>query len=63
MQGKRVYISEVNMVRTDCMNYDGDIDCKKCCKHGYIYSCPEPCEDYIDFCGHKDNEKGEDNNK
>lgn len=41
------------MVEVSCQNYDGDEDCQKCCKHGYIFSCPEDCPDYIDFFGHK----------
>lgn len=42
------------MFRTDCRNWDGDGDCSKCCKQGYIYSCSEPCEDYEGFRGQKD---------
>ena len=46
------------MIEYSCMNYDGDEDCHKCCKHGYIYGC-EDCEDYIDFFGHKHTVKNE----
>ena len=44
--------------RVDCMNYDGDDDCMKCCKRGYITICPEPCDDYVDFFGNKDEKEG-----
>ena len=37
------------MVRYDCLNYDGDEDCHKCCKHGFIFGC-ECCDDFEDFC-------------
>ena len=41
------------MIEKSCMNYDGDRDCNKCCKNGYIYDCPADCPDYVDFFGHK----------
>ena len=47
--------------RVDCMNYDGDEDCMKCCKRGYIFGCPEPCEDYVDFWGKTDGDKEAEN--
>ena len=43
--------------RVDCVNYDGDEDCMKCCKRGYIFGCPEPCEDFVDFWGNTDGDK------
>lgn len=45
------------MVEQSCMNYDGDEDCYKCCKHGIIYFCPNPCPDYVDFFGQNSQEK------
>lgn len=38
------------MIEYGCMNYDGDEDCHKCCKHGYIHGC-EGCKDYTDIFG------------
>ena len=49
------------MIEKGCMNYDGDDDCHKCCKQGYIFSCPDDCEDYINFFGHKHKKDGDDN--
>ena len=40
------------MIHTDCMNYDGDEDANKCCKHGYIFGCDPECEDYVNFFGY-----------
>ena len=40
------------MINIDCQYYDGDRDCNKCCKHGYIFGC-EGCDDYKDFFGIK----------
>jgi hypothetical protein len=40
------------MINMDCRYYDGDEDCNKCCKHGYIFGC-EGCDDYVDFFGNK----------
>ena len=37
------------MINSSCMNYDGDDDCKKCTVNGYIFSCPNPCKDYVGF--------------
>lgn len=39
-EGKR------QMFRTDCINWDGDGDCNKCTKYGYIFSCPELCDGF-----------------
>ena len=36
------------MIRSDCLNYDGDEDCHKCCKHGFIFGC-EGCNDCETF--------------
>ena len=36
------------MIRHDCLNYDGDEDCHKCCKHGFIFGC-EGCNDCETF--------------
>ena len=41
------------MIEKSCMNYDGDEDCNKCCKNGYIFDCPADCPDYEDIFGHK----------
>ena len=51
-------------VEESCMNYDGDEDCYKCCKHGYIFSCAG-CDDYVDFFGNhkKPKEYWEDDNE
>ena len=49
------------MIHMDCRNYDGDEDCNKCCKHGYIFGC-EGCDDYIDFFGHKHTSKEDEGN-
>ena len=38
------------MIEYGCMNYDGDEDCHKCCKYGYIHGC-EGCKDYTDIFG------------
>ena len=46
------------MIEYGCMNYDGDSDCHKCCKHGYIHGC-DWCDDYEDFFGHKHTVKSE----
>lgn len=32
------------MINTSCSNWDGDEDCNKCTKHGYIFGC-EGCEE------------------
>ena len=40
------------MIFTDCMNYDGDTDCMKCTKRGYMYECPDECSDYENFFGY-----------
>lgn len=45
------------MVEQSCTNYCGDEDCYKCCKHGIIFSCPNPCHDYLDFFGRNSQEK------
>ena len=39
------------MIHKDCVNYDGDSDCHKCCSPNhdkYILSCPADCSDYRD---------------
>lgn len=36
------------MIDYSCLHYDGDDDCKKCCVHGYIYSCAG-CREYDGF--------------
>ena len=32
------------MINTSCPYYDGDEDCDKCVKHGFIFSC-EGCDE------------------
>lgn len=43
-------LKEDNMIHHDCVNYDGDEDCNKCCKHGFIFGC-EGCDDFEGFGG------------
>lgn len=40
------------MIDKSCLNFDGDEDCNKCAARGYIYSCPDPCPDYLGFFPH-----------
>ena len=37
------------MIKKDCLNYDGDEDCHKCCKYGFIFGCEEDCPEYVNF--------------
>ena len=39
-----------------CLNNDSDEDCNKCCKYGYIFSCPNNCK-YFDCCGDVEKER------
>lgn len=51
------------MVYKDCLNYDGDRDCHKCCSPNhdtYIFCCPYKCEDYCGRFGHTLNDDKED---
>ena len=34
------------MIEYSCFNYDGDEDCHKCAAYGYIFGCPNPCQEY-----------------
>ena len=45
------------MTRPDCTNWVGDDDCNRCCIHGLIYACPNPCAEYEDVYGRKDAER------
>ena len=47
------------MIDKSCLNYDGGEDCNKCCKRGYIFSCPSDCPDYKGFFPHDRKEQGE----
>ena len=33
------------MIDRACRYYDGDEDCDKCVKYGYIFFCPSGCEE------------------
>ena len=46
------------MIDYSCLNYDGDEDCHKCCKHGYIFGC-DGCEDYEGYFTKKKEAKNE----
>ena len=50
------------MIHCDCNHYEGDDDCNKCGKHGYIFGC-DGCEDYTNFFGYQPNKKGGNNNE
>ena len=41
------------MIYQFCINYDGDEDCHKCVKRGYIFECPPSCKDGKDVYGRK----------
>lgn len=45
------------MIHMDCVNYDGDEDCNKCCKHGYIFGC-DGCDDFENFCSKPKKKEG-----
>lgn len=36
------------MIDTTCQYYDGDEDCHKCVKNGFIFSCPANCPERFD---------------
>lgn len=38
-------------VKFDCKHFVGDDDCNKCSVMGYIFECPDRCEEYKDFFG------------
>ena len=38
-------------VKYDCQHYAGDEDCHKCSVIGYICSCNDECEEYVNFFG------------
>lgn len=52
------------MIDKSCLNFDGDEDCNKCTKHGYlIYGCPYDCPDYRGFFDDKQAVKEESNGR
>ena len=52
------------MIDKSCLNFDGDEDCNKCTKHGYlIYGCPYDCQDYRGFFDDKQAVKEENNGR
>ena len=45
------------MIKYDCQHYAGDEDCHKCSVVGLIISCPQECEEYIDYFGKQPNKE------
>ena len=37
------------MIDSTCSYYDGDEDCHKCVKYGYIFGCPSDCTERRDY--------------
>lgn len=41
-------------VKFDCHNFIGDNDdCNRCSVMGYIFECPDRCEEYTDYFGNQ----------
>ena len=38
-------------IKFDCQHNLSDDDCGKCSIMGYIFDCPDDCEEYKDFFG------------
>ena len=42
-------------IKLDCQHFVGDSDCNRCSVMGYIFDCPDDCEEYKDFFGRQPN--------
>lgn len=43
-------------IKLDCQHNLSDDDCGKCSIMGYIFECPDYCNEYVDYFGRKPNE-------